>query len=227
MNDWVRNPLSVYLRYLVNKLNNRRKFTNFDQGYLALVKRTSCGPNVRVGHDCLIEDCQIGAYSYVSHHAEIFLTSIGNFCSIGFGCRIGVGIHPTTLISTSPVFYSTKKEVGISFATKDLLEMNKNISIGNDVWVGANAVVLDGVTIATGAVVAAGAVVTKDVAPYTIVAGVPATPKKKRFTDLQIECLLRSCWWNWPQEKLMKHAPEFLNASDFIENVLMHSENAL
>jgi acetyltransferase-like isoleucine patch superfamily enzyme len=225
MNVYFYNPLSVYLRFVWNRIQNRRRFTNFDQAYLAVVKRTSCGPNVRVGRESIITDSTVGAYSYVSHHTEIFGTNIGKFCSIGQGCRIGLGIHPTNHISTSPAFFSTKKKAGVSFVSTDIFEESKTIRIGNDVWIGANAVVLDGVEIGTGAIIAAGSVVTKDVTTYTIVAGVPAISKKKRFSEEQIECLLRSCWWDWTPEKLLKYAAGFSHASQFIEEVLMRNEN--
>jgi acetyltransferase-like isoleucine patch superfamily enzyme len=220
MRAYYYNPLTEYLRFVANRFGNRRRFTNFDQAYLAIVKRTSCGPNFRVGHHSLIIDCSIGGYSYVSHDTEIVFANIGRFCSIGPGCRIGLGIHPTDHVSTSPVFFSTRKQAGISFTPADVLEENKQIMIGNDVWIGANAMILDGVEIGTGAIVAAGSVVTKDVAPYTIVAGVPAVPKRKRFSDEQIGSLLQSCWWDWTPEKLSKNGPKFSNADQFIEEVL-------
>lgn len=219
MKSYLQNPLTDYLRYVWNRWGNRRRFENFDQAYMAIVKRTPCEPNFRVGHHSVIVDCRIGGYSYVSHDTEIFSTHIGKFCSIGPGCRIGLGAHPVDYISTSPVFFSTKRQAGISFASIDLFEENKEITIGNDVWIGANATILDGVGIGTGAIIAAGAVVTKDVAPYAIVAGVPATLKRKRFSEEQIEALLRSCWWDWAPEKLLKHAEQFPYVDPFIDEI--------
>ena len=220
MKAYLCNPLSEYLRYLWNRLQNRRRFTNFDQAYMALVRRTVCGPNFRVDRYSSIDDSSIGAYSYVSHHTEIFRARIGKFCSIGPGCRIGLGTHPTDHISTSPVFFSTREQTGISFVSKDLFEESQEITIGNDVWVGANSVILDGVEIGTGAIIAAGAVVTRDVDPYAIVGGVPATRRRMRFSEAQIQHLLRSQWWDWDPEKLSRHAVEFSRASHFIDEVL-------
>jgi acetyltransferase-like isoleucine patch superfamily enzyme len=226
MNSYLYNPLSMYLRYLWNRIRNRRMFTNFDQAYMAIVKRSFCGENVRVGHESLVEESTIGSYSYVSHHTEIFGTKIGKFCSIGPGCRIGVGIHPTHFISTSPVFFSTKKQAGISFVSKNIFEENREIRIGNDVWIGANVIILDGIEIGTGAIIAAGAVVTRDVTPYTIMAGVPAIPKKKRFSQKQIECLLQSQWWNWAPDQLARYGEKFSDIGCFIEEVLKQDDNA-
>jgi acetyltransferase-like isoleucine patch superfamily enzyme len=227
MRTYYHNPLTEYLRFVVNRFGNRRRFTNFDQAYMAIVKRTSCGPNFRVGHHSLVVDCSIGGYSYVSHETEIIFTTVGKFCSIGPGCRIGLGIHPSDHVSTSPVFFSTRKQAGINFTPADQFEENKEIRIGNDVWIGANAMILDGVEIGTGAIVAAGSVVTKDVAPYTIVAGVPAIPKRKRFSDEQIDCLLRSCWWDWAPEKLLKYGPRFSHVDQFVEELLSHETDCL
>jgi acetyltransferase-like isoleucine patch superfamily enzyme len=193
---------------------------------MAVVKKTSCGANVRIGAWTSVTESSIGACSYVSHRTEIFRTNIGKFCSIGHGCRIGVGIHPTSHVSTSPVFYSTKKQAGVSYAPNDLFQENREISIGHDVFVGANAVILDGVNIGTGAVIGAGSVVTRDVAPYTLAAGVPALPKKKRFSEEQIAYLLGSCWWDWSSEQLSRHAAEFSDARRFIDEVLSHDADA-
>jgi acetyltransferase-like isoleucine patch superfamily enzyme len=192
---------------------------------MALVKRSLCQPNVRIGRECLIEESKIGAYTYVSDRTKIFRAEIGKFCSIGPGCRIGLGIHPTNHISTSPAFFSTMERVGVTFSSVDLLQENKEIMIGNDVWVGANAIILDGIAVGSGSIVGAGSVVTRDVAPYTFVGGVPAIAKKKRFSDEQIERLLQSRWWDWSTDKLRKHAPGFADASRFIEEVLMRNED--
>jgi len=115
------------------------------------------------------------------------------------------------------LFYSTKRQAGISFSRHDLLAEYRPISIGNDVWIGASVIVLDGVKIGTGAIVAAGSVVRQDVAPYTVVAGVPATVKKTRFSEEQIESLLASHWWDWSDEDLLKRADLFLDVNRFID----------
>ena len=83
-----------------------------------------------------------------------------------------------------------------------------DIVIGNDVWIGYEAVILAGVTIGDGAVIGARAVVTKDIPPYTIVGGVPAKPVRKRFTQKTIDLLLKIKWWNWPEERIRQHITE-------------------
>lgn len=92
-----------------------------------------------------------------------------------------------------------KKNVADSWDNKG------DIVVGNDVWIGYEAVILSGVTIGDGAVIGARAVVTKDVPPYTIVGGVPAKPIKKRFSDESIKKLQSIRWWDWPKEKIAEN----------------------
>ena len=84
--------------------------------------------------------------------------------------------------------------------------------IGHDVWIGHGVIVLPGVTVGNGAVRAAGAVVTKDVAPYTIVGGVPAKPIRARFSQAVVERLQRIAWWDWPFELIMQRLGDFQSA---------------
>ncbi|HDZ8876661.1 hypothetical protein J4G66_16215 [Aeromonas dhakensis] len=86
------------------------------------------------------------------------------------------------------------------------MSSNQKIKIGNDVWIGANAIILPGVTIGDGAVVGAGAVVTRDVPDYAIVVGVPAKVIRQRFNKKQISILKRICWWDWDDEQIQEKA---------------------
>jgi len=147
-------------------------------------------------------DIDLGDYSYIANNSRISNAIIGKFCSIGPNFCCGLGIHPTSGISTSPMFYSVAKQNGLSLAKENKIEETKQTFIGNDVFIGANVTVLDGVTIGDGAVIGAGAVVTKDVPPYAIAVGVPAIVVKYRFAEKQIEELLKIKWWNFEGEKL-------------------------
>lgn len=80
-----------------------------------------------------------------------------------------------------------------------------DINIGNDVWIGYEAVILAGVTVGDGAVIGTRAVITKDVPPYTVVGGVPAKPIKRRFSEERIDQLLKMRWWDWPEEKIAEN----------------------
>ncbi len=162
----------------------------------------------------VVKNTSVGKYTYIAG-ARIQSTRLGRFCSIGPRSRIGgLGRHPTEWISTHPIFFSTLKQANISFCERDFFDECGEVSIGNDVWIGANAFVLDGISIGDGAIVAAGAVVTKDVEPYSIVGGVPARLIRYRFTQTQIKSLQEMAWWNWPEDLLRKNAVLFRKPVD-------------
>lgn len=129
---------------------------------------------------------------------------IGKFCSIACGAKFifNSANHSLKSLSTYPfpLFFEEweldMKNVADSWDNKG------DITIGNDVWIGYEAVILSGVTIGDGAIIGTRAVVTKDVEPYTIVGGVPAKPIRKRFSDSVIEKLEDIQWWNWENEKI-------------------------
>ena len=181
--------------------------------------------NVRIGKKVKlysrfsISDSQIGDYSYIGPNSNIKNTTIGRFSSIGPNLTCGIGIHPTNYVSTSPVFYSTKKQCGITFSKVDKIEEHKSVVIGNDVFVGANVTILSGINIGDGAIVGAGAVVTKDVPPFAIVGGVPAKIIKYRFEKEIVNKLLNVKWWNFDEKKLRQIEPYINDLSLFLEKI--------
>lgn len=132
---------------------------------------------------------------------------IGKFCSIACGAKFlftGAN-HAMNSLSTYPfpIFF---EEWGLDKANvTDAWDNKGDIIIGNDVWIGYEAVILSGVTIGNGAIIGARAVVTKDVPPYTVVGGVPAKPIKKRFSNDVISKLEKICWWDWTIDKIKKN----------------------
>ena len=128
---------------------------------------------------------------------------IGKFCSIACGTRflMNSANHALDSLSTYvfPIFY---EEWDHGMEVTEAWDRRGDIVIGNDVWIGYEAVILSGVTIGDGAIVAARSVVTKDVPPYTIVGGVPARTIRRRFDQETIDALLELRWWDWPPEKL-------------------------
>jgi len=131
---------------------------------------------------------------------------IGAFCSISSNVQIYLGgNHRSDWVTTSPlnIFFEQKNNL-VHETTKG------NVNIGNDVWICGNAVILSGVTIGHGAVIGNSAVVSRDVAPYSIVAGNPAKHIRYRFEPETIEQLLSISWWDWSEEDLRKHSGKLL-----------------
>lgn len=157
---------------------------------------------------------RLGYMSYVSS-ARVSRATIGKFCSIGFEALIGLGEHPVALLSTHPAFYSNRGQSGMSFSRDQKFDEFKTIQIGNDVWVGARAIVLGGVTIGDGAIVAAGAVVTCDVPPFAIVGGVPARVLRYRFDEAVRDALTQWRWWDLPMERLAALASDFASKEEW------------
>lgn len=145
---------------------------------------------------------------------------IGKFCSIAGDLTIITGgIHPTEWISTYPLSerFLPEKE---RYYTAGMPSSRGKIVIGNDVWIASSVTIMSGVTIGDGTVIAAGAVVTKDTPPYTVCGGVPAKVIKNRFTEDQIDKLLKIKWWDWSDEKIKENIN--LLSSDNIDDFLIN-----
>ncbi len=140
---------------------------------------------------------------------------IGKYCSIACGAKFlfTSANHAMRSLSTYP-FPIFANHWGLDWSDVASAWDNKgDIVIGNDVWIGYEAVILQGVTIGDGAIIGARAVVTRDVEPYAIVGGVPAKTIRRRFEPETVEALLRLCWWNWPPEEVDNALP-FLMSGD-------------
>lgn len=155
----------------------------------------------------------LGAYSY-SHSFTRDISEIGRYCSIGANLQIIRNTHPTDRLSSSPVFYSPRKlrEWGGPAKQRssivDFESEQAPVTIGHDVWIGGDVRIRSGIHIGTGAIIGAGAIVTKDVGPYTIVAGVPAKVVKYRFEQPLIKRLLATQWWKYTPQDLLDYQPD-------------------
>lgn len=163
----------------------------------------------------------VGAYSYYSgyYHGHSFddcaryllpdadadKLMIGSYCSIGSGAAFimaGNQGHRNDWISTFP-FAFVPEEPGFADARNGYMPAGDTV-IGNDVWIGSEAIIMAGVTIGHGAVIGTRALVTKDVEPYSIVGGNPAKLIRKRFNEAEIAMLLEMAWWDWPIERMSR-----------------------
>lgn len=151
-------------------------------------------------------------YHYPVNHDRLL---IGKFCSIACGAKFlfNSANHALGSLSTYPfpIFYDEWGLEGKNVA--DAWDNKGDIALGNDVWIGYEAVILAGVTIGDGAIIGARAVVTRDVPPYAIVGGVPARLIRRRFDDATIEALLDLRWWDWEPERIRQALPA-LQAGD-------------
>ena len=217
-----------FLRLLIRLLRVWKHRSRRRHVYLHRSCRLAAGC-VFEGYDLMTEGSsfsgRMGRFSYIGDRSRI-LGNIGRFTSIGPDVDVAVGRHPVKQwASTSPAFFSPLPRAGRTFADCELFEEYKyadpasraHVAIGSDVWIGAHAVLVGGVTVGDGAVVLAGAVVTKDVPPYAIVGGVPARVVDWRFTPEQIERLQRLRWFDRPVEWIGAHAAQFGDVEELLK----------
>lgn len=184
------------------------------------VKECTLGAWTDVGKGTMMRESDMGDYSYITQNCHVVWTTIGKFCSIANSVRINPGNHPTwRALQHHSVYRAEQYDLGED--DHEFFEWRKDhwVTIGHDVWIGHGVTVTAGVSIGNGAVVGAGAVVTKDVAPYSVVGGVPAKLIKRRFTEAQAEALEQIAVWDWPREKYKAAIPDMraLDIDTFIE----------
>lgn len=177
----------------------------------------------RVYNNHILNNVTVGKGTYIASNAYISYTSIGKFCSIGPNILCGYGFHPTNGISSSPAFYSTRKQAGFTFSEYDKCEERKIITIGNDVFIGMNVTILDGIKIGDGAVIGAGAVVTKDIPPYAVAVGCPIQIIKYRFSKEIIDSLIASKWWDQDDVVLKELEKNLFDVEKFLAFMKQHN----
>lgn len=171
------------------------------------------GPNIEVGaytiYNDFVHDPRDFEKNNVLYHYPVNgdRLKIGKFCSVACGAKFlfTSGNHSLRSLSTYtfPIFY---EQWGLDPKNiRDAWDNKGDIVIGNDVWIGYEAVILSGVTVGDGAVIGTRAVVTKDVLPYTIVGGVPARPIRRRFDPQTIARLEELRWWDWEEERIARN----------------------
>ena len=166
---------------------------------------------VRLGHGAVVMADHIGKHTYVNDYCLIDknVKRIGAFCSIAYNARIGLGTHPLDRVSTHAFQYDPK--YGFVTGTGHWNAGDQDTIIGNDVWVGANATILAGVTIGDGAVIGAHSLVNEDVEPYSVVVGTPAKHLRYRVGEEQRKELLELQWWTWSDQRIKERIGDFAN----------------
>lgn len=167
------------------------------------VLKSKIGYGVIINRNCAIDQSEIGFGSYLNQNDTVKKSIIGKFCCISWNVTIYSGENHNFNAPSMYTSYHWKHLFGSTFVSNKN-EVSKTI-IGNDVWIGNGAIVINGVKVGDGAIIGAGAVVTKDVPPYSVVAGVPAKIIRKRFSDEIINLLLDIQWWNWPAEVIKEN----------------------
>lgn len=154
--------------------------------------KTSLGKKVKICENVEIDsDTRIGKYTYIGQYTTITSAQIGNYCSIASFVKIGHGEHDLNRVSTNSLFNKN------SF--KELTK--KKCEIGNDVWIGTDAIILRGVKIGDGAVIGANSLVNKDIPAFAVAVGSPARIIKSRFDNIKINRIIESSWWDYDFQK--------------------------
>jgi len=187
----------------------------------AEIVNTTFGAYCEVGQGARIVNSAFLDYAYCDRLADIANTTVGKFANIAAMTRIGPTDHPWRQPAQHHFLYRSSyywDDVADDAAFFDH-RASRRTSLGADCWIGHGAIIKPEVEVGIGAIVAAGAVVTKDVAPFAIVAGVPAVPIRSRFTDAQQEALLAIAWWEWDHDRLRQGLEDFraLPIDAFIE----------
>lgn len=179
------------------------------------------GAYVEIGKGSRVAHSSFGDYSYCDRYADIANAQIGKFSNIAAFTRIGATDHPLHTASLHHFLYRSDDYWDDAGRDTEFFAHrgSRKAHIGHDTWIGAGAMVKPEVTLGDGTVVAAGAVVTKDVDPYTIVAGTPATPLRLRQPRAIADRLIALAWWDWPHDRLRTALDDFraMPAEEFLE----------
>ena len=200
-----------------------------------IVRSIDIDSNVKLGENCLIgkrtiieKNVEIGDFTYFNSN-KYWITiesnvKIGSFCSIAPGVHIGAGNHEYKYVTTHPILFDKYYEKKLNLLpnkqkAQGLKDKDKVTKIGNDVWIGLNAIIKRGITIGNGAIIAAGSVVVKDVPDYAIVGGNPAKIIKYRTTEENIDYInqnLDKMWWNWQKEEIVSNFDKLYDFDEYL-----------
>ncbi|MET3614921.1 phosphonate metabolism protein (transferase hexapeptide repeat family) [Rhizobium aquaticum] len=186
----------------------------------AKVKDCTLGRYTEIAEFCRVSETELGDYSYIERGSMVWCATIGKFANIAADVRVNATKHPMWRATLHHFTYRAGDYWPDAEDEKDFFSWRREnrVTIGHDTWIGHGAILLPGVTIGNGAVIGAGAVVSKDVAPYTIVGGVPAAPIRERFPKEIVARFEALAWWNWEHDALREALEDFraLDAEAFL-----------
>lgn len=163
----------------------------------AEVKHTILGSNINISRYCFVSGSVIGNYTSLGRNSTVINSEIGNFCSISWNVTVGATSHDYKRLTTHAFPYISC----YNFVKKDERFKTKTV-LGNDVWIGANVIIMPGISVGNGAVIGAGSIVTKNVNDFEIVYGTPAKSKGFRFSKESIAEISEMAWWHWDDNKI-------------------------
>jgi phosphonate metabolism protein (transferase hexapeptide repeat family) len=182
------------------------------------VTESELGAWTEVRQHSRLNESAVGDYTYLMERVQLDYATVGKFGSVAAAARLGPTNHPLDR-PTAHHFSYRAAMYGLGEDDESVFEWRADqpVEVGHDVWIGHGAIVLPGVTVGNGAVVGAGAVVTKDVPPYTVVAGVPAEPVRRRFSEAVAARIEATEWWHWDHETLAERLGAFRDLNAFLE----------
>ncbi|MCP1201126.1 DapH/DapD/GlmU-related protein [Notoacmeibacter sp. MSK16QG-6] len=187
----------------------------------ASVENSTLGRYTEIAERCRISETVLGDYSYIMQDGGVWCATIGKFANIAAAVRINATNHPTWRPTLHHFTYRAGDYWESEANEDDFFAWRRDhaVTIGHDTWIGHGATVLPGVTIGDGAAIGAGAVVSRNVAPYTIVGGVPARPIRSRFPENIADSFQKLAWWDWDHKALQQALPDFrvLSPEAFLE----------
>lgn len=198
------------IEHLISRIIKKLRLRSLKNSYIDKTSSIASGSQVI--------NSSMNKHSFCGYDCIIVDTEIGSFCSISDNCEIGRSGHTIDWVSTSPVFNKNKDQIKKKYSLHEFND-NKKTIIGNDVWIGSRCLIKSGVKIGDGAVIGMGSVVTKDIPPYEIWGGNPAKYIKKRFSDHNIQELIKLEWWKLSDYTIEQNAIHIRDINLFIQNL--------